>query len=314
MTISLLEPLLRSGRHGRGSGGGPSGACPHCGAREDSWPVAGSRETAPFVCVACGGLVGPDGEALRICPACAFPEPAAGGGASCRGAERLDGPAAGTRSRELALEAEAAAADLFELREEAALGRYLAGVREQLEGEAGPVRFIDMGEPAVATLPGGLLLVSLGLLATLEDEAQLAFVLAREAALERAGWVWRRFAAAARSRRGWLAGWTRGGRSRLADAIELSLFVGYGSAAEQAADREGLAALVRAGYDPEASVRALRAMESATLAGRGARFLLGAERATWLAEGSEALGRTDSARLNREVYRRVVGGFNVFGR
>ena len=193
------------------------------------------------------------------------------------------------------------------------LTSYLQSVRGKLgPKESNNITFTDLGDPALATLPGGDLIVSLGLLATLEDEAQLAFLLAREDVLEEAGWPLRRLSSCLRHQGTLLWPSRRRERRAVDELIRLSFRIGYGARAESLADREGLGILVRAGYDPAAAPRALRLVEGACLAGKGGRFLLASDRARWLEEGAEALGGGACGLLNREVYRRAVGGFAVF--
>jgi hypothetical protein len=189
------------------------------------------------------------------------------------------------------------------------LGSYLRIVLARLGmREAVEIRFVDLGEPLLGTVPVGGMLISLGLLAQLEDEAQLAFVLAREAALDESGVVARRYAAA-RDRA--MAGSRLGRGRRLGEqvlhALEVSWRLGYGVPWEREADRRAAAALRAAGYDGDAPGRTLSLLEAASLAGRGARFLLAADRADEIPVPPGPKGA-----LNREVYRRAVGGFRVF--
>lgn len=193
------------------------------------------------------------------------------------------------------------------------LAPYIAGVWRSLGHVPGKIHFLDLGEPALLALPGKSLLVSLGLLASLEDESQMAFLLSREIAIDSGGWVLRRFGSAVARRKGWALRIGRGGHGSLKEALNASLAFGYGTRVERAADREALAALIRADYDPHSAAAALRNLEGASMAGCGGRFLLAADRADWLDRSAETLGRTGSSRLNREVYRRAVGGFAVFG-
>ena len=85
--------------------------------------------------------------------------------------------------------------------------------------------------PYAAVLPGGALVIHTGLLRRLGDEAELAFLLAHELAHERRGDT--------RARRDAAPGPVRGDAAR---------------AREAAADRDAIARLVAAGYDPAAVV------------------------------------------------------------
>jgi hypothetical protein len=164
------------------------------------------------------------------------------------------------------------------------------------------VLFAAPAEPLLLALPDRSLVISAGVVDALEDEAQLAFVLGREASLTRHGWIARRY------RTGWPADfwsfWRRRDDASLVRAIELSCRVGFGADAEQLADREALAALVASDYDPQAGARALALLDRAS---RGtSRFRLSRVRSRLLGRSLADIGRPALARLNREVYRRVL--------
>jgi hypothetical protein len=323
MTVELLQPIIDPllGRRRRTMDAAREPLpvrCGHCESTEAAWPVRLATGDAPLICVRCGGYLTGEGSRLDMCDVCAHPRGLHGHPArSCPfGRGGLDQTAvSGAASDRLGEEAYAAASRLCDPSPAGSLDAYLGGVLERV-GQERPARIglIDVGEPAIAMLPGGDVIASLGLLAALEDEAQLAFVMARELALERDGWIWRRFGAAWKNQGGWLRRLSRRSDGSLVRAVDLSLNLGYGIRAEQAADRAGLAALVHADYEPGAAVRSLRLLESAALSGTGARFLLAADRADWLEQGATALGGTATSQLNREVFRRAVDGFNVFGR
>ncbi len=324
MATSILRPIIEPLRSQRqrtleaGTRIPVSVPCGHCETTDAAWPVRLSRSDGPLVCVRCGGLLAADGSIIEICTVCAMPgHRGSHDAAACsRDESVLERLAASPRDRDdVSSRAAQALASLHEPCPPGDLDEYLGNVLERVGlPSRGSIVFIDLGEPAVAMLPGGEFVMTLGLLAALEDEAQLAFVLAREVALERAGWVWRRYGSAWRRRRGLLYRLGLKGNDPMVAAVDLSLQLGYGPEAERGADRAALASLVHADYDPGASVRALRLLESAALAGSGGRFLLAADRAAWLEESSVALGRAPTARLNREVYRRAVDGFSVFSR
>jgi len=302
------EPSLRDGVVG-------GARCVHCGAIGTAWPIRFQDGGGLSVCAGCGGWIARDGSAESPCGVCAFP--AASGvveHARCQEEEGAIPPAGRTSEQELLSEAvEELLETMFESGRPDGLTEYVTGLTSSLvEGSVPDAKFVDLGEPVVAVLPGRQLVMSLGLLAALEDEAQLAFVIAREWELESSGWGYRRFRAASGTRRSWWQRLTRRSVDPLERALELSMFVGYGPAAERAADRGALAKVVHHDYDASAPLKALRRLESAAIAGRGARFLLAGERAEWLQSGARSLGCSDSTRLNREVYRRVVDGFRVF--
>lgn len=312
-TTTAFTPLVRRllggiGPARRSISGEGRGQCPHCNEERTVWPCGLWADQGPFLCTGCGGLMSAEGTALEVSPSSARIE--------ARGAiRRAEAARALVSTLELGARWKPGRriAGRYERVEAPELTRYLQSVRGKLGAKGNnAISFIDLGEPALAALPGGDLVVSLGLLATLEDEAQLAFFLAREDVLEEAGWPLRRLSSCS-SRPGalFLPPKRREGRA-VAELLQLSFRVGYGARAEALADREGLGILVRAGYDPAAAPRALRLVEGACLAGKGGRFLLASERARWLEEGAGALGGGASALLNREVYRRAVGGFAVF--
>lgn len=324
MATSMLSPLTAAIGPGQrqedeDTGRVPLDAqCGHCDATDAAWPVRLAGGEGPLICVRCGGWLNSRGGTVDVCSVCALPRGFLGhGDKGCpvdeSALERM--AASPTEREELGVRVFRAATELYEPCQPNGLERYVAGVFDKV-GATGSAKivFVDLGEPAVALLPRGDLVLTLGLLAALEDEAQLAFVLAREVALDRSGWIWRRFGAASKRNRGWLRRLAFRSRNSLVEAVDLTFQMGYGPEAERAADRSALATLVHADYEPSSAVRALRLLEGAALAGTGGRFLLAADRAGWLEESALALGRTPTARLNREVYRRAVDGFNVFGR
>jgi hypothetical protein len=275
-------------------------SCPHCGGGRADWPIGLWADGGPLLCARCAGVADRSGRPYAVdVEGLLVPE-----GAPPVRIPRGQAPLTDVW--------EAVNAQLVQRQPLAAspdLAGYLRivlarlGVREAVE-----TRFVDLGEPLVGAVPMKGLLISLGLLAQLEDEAQLAFVLAREAALDEAGVVARRYAAA----RGRAMAGSRLGRGRrmgeqVLSALEVSWRLGYGVAWEREADRRASAALRAAGYDGDAPRRTLSLLESASLAGRGARFLLAADRADQLPVPPGPRGA-----LNREVYRRAVGGFRVF--
>jgi len=316
--------------------------CPQCSSDlnlKDLVPLPrlGSAEVA--VCAFCGTFVdrGDGAGAMRVlsaCDGCGAPleEPAAAG-AKC-------GTCAADSARAPFAPAEIAEAGARILREalrafpplEKAEGaayfdQVLRGLTAELEGDEPAYRLIvcaDLGFRTVS-VPGGAILAGGELLAGLEDEAMLAFVLAREIAHHESGRVARRY----RSRR---ASWallgrlewglgvlTRGalstGRGDGAIVREVAR-LGYGPVHEQQADESALRTISAAGYDPAAAVRYLAALEARHLAARGvlAAFLdshPARSRRRCLAETLVAIGvgRSAPRRVNGEVYRRAVARF-----
>ncbi|MDQ7006772.1 MAG: hypothetical protein Q9Q40_06035 [Acidobacteriota bacterium] len=309
MSHALLEPLARWIRRPRGVGAeGGRGPCPHCSRVGERWPSGLEGSPGVLICTGCGGLVSPRGEALELSERTTLLS-----FAGDRRRDDLPAPAWRPPSPRLDQAVERWVLRRFRRVSDPRLEAYVTALRRKVGAASpGPLLLIDLGEPALAIWPGSRLVLSLGLMAGLDDEAQLAFLLAREEALEQAGWPGRRLAwAHAREREGRL--FSAGIEEAAAGTtIELGLKLGFPDRAERAADREALAALVRAGYDPTAGSRALRLVEAASIAGTGGRFLLAADRARWLENRGSGLGPGPGYRLNREVYRRAVGGFSVF--
>lgn len=281
--------------------------CPHCQEPVPMWPAGLNGDGTPLICTVCGGWADAQGRSVSVCTTCAEPHAEMEIPEHALTVE-IDPLTLSERVRSIVEQG-------LKIVDSAVLTRYLTQVHERIDEAPTPqLLFVDAGDPLLASLPDRSLLIGLGTLAALEDEAQLAFLLAREVALNRAAWPTRRFAAAATARASWWQRWREGDEAALRRALCLSLRVGFGPTAESAADRVAIDALVRADYDPGAAARALRRLERASLAGRGARFLLAAERAAWLDEAATSVSRPLETKLNREVYRRVVGGFAVFAR
>ena len=303
---SLLETLRRPRRPEEGL------SCPRCGAPGSLVPVDVALPGGLAACRACGTLADAAGRALAPCPRCTWP-------AGDRGEDRHPCVPEGTAPGEPPGEAE-----LEDLLPEVTgrpveterLEDYVAGVLERLSpgDEPARVHLLDGGEPLVCLLPGGRRLVcSLGLLALLEDEAQLAWVLAREVFLAGEGLVARRFAGVRPEGRGGLLSLFRGGSRRtLRDALLLSLLAGWGPELERRADFAALGIVARAGWDPRRAAGVPALLEPAALEGAGCRFAGAAARCRDLREEAALLLRRPASLVNREVYRRAVGGFAVF--
>lgn len=281
-------------------------SCRSCGSTA-LWPSGFARSGAPWVCRGCGAHL--EAAAVRQeLGAWAQPAPLAS----------LDKDAAAAVSDQLA----AAAVRSYEHRLVPRLASYVDAVAEALDAQrprertTPPLRvesFLDLGEPVAATLPDGRMLIGLGLLASLEDEAQLAFVVARERVILEAGLVARHGTSLAATvvdgRR------PRRREKRHAEAlVRAALFVGYGAGAERFADERALARVVRAEYEPDAAVQALDRLDKASLPERGSRFVLDEDRRRRLVAASRVARRPRESIFNREVYARAVAGFAVFTR
>lgn len=277
--------------------------CTDCGSNQ-LWPSGLRRDGSPFACRDCGTLV--DGKYRRLAL-----DPRSG--------------ALYADAEERAAAAELSAAELQDLGAKLVsiatglgiatprptLTTYLEGVAREVGAPIrSPLVLLDAGEPLLTILPAGSIVVSLGLLASLDEESQLAFLIAREGALHAAGWPEKRFSSAHADGASWLARLRPGG-SALADALALTLRVGWGAIEERRADDDAMRVVRDCGYDTRSAARALRALESASLPGRGARFVMDGERG--VRQDAAAARPCPCGRINREVYRRAVGGFAVFG-
>jgi len=194
---------------------------------------------------------------------------------------------------------------------------YLDGLARQvaarIEGAPSAVRVVLFEDPGLRTLalPSGTLLLSLGTLLFLEDEAELVFVLAHElthAACADAATRLVRLGFDVLVREGGEtgeAGWSRAANDLVA--------LGYGRNRERDADSRGLEAVLALGYDPEAVLRYLGRLRSLVDRGdpRVAEIFVAhpapAERAQ--RAGKMLFDRTYPAtgRVNREVFRRAAG-------
>jgi predicted Zn-dependent protease len=200
--------------------------------------------------------------------------------------------------------------------DDAATAELMARVTETLltdeERAAGAREVVVVRDPTMSAfvLPGGRVYVHTGLLARLENEAQLATVLGRALTLARAGG-----ALESRARTGsaedvflampatlatTLAGDELSGAvlSPVAEVVfghrlatpYVAAVTGYGPELEADADAGALRRVVRAGYDPKQAPRAFeRLRRDARLGGPIERFFLGRE--SVLAERVEGLSR-----------------------
>jgi hypothetical protein len=138
------------------------------------------------------------------------------------------------------------------------LDRIARQVAERMEGAPPSVEVLLVDDPNLRTLalPSGALLVSVGTLVFLADEAELAFVLAHEIAHAATG------DAAVRLVRLGFLGAVRGSEGHDAEAwadAALDLVrLGYGRRRERDADARAIEAVLALGYDPESPLRYLR--------------------------------------------------------
>jgi predicted Zn-dependent protease len=194
------------------------------------------------------------------------------------------------------------------------LDRLARSTARTLDGAAEGCRVLLVDDPAVLrlALPSGLLLLSVGALGVIEDEAELVFVLGHELAHVASGDAARRLVALG------LVELTRGegghdeaGWLRAANDL---LRLGHGPENEHEADLQGVRAVLALGYEPESVIRYLERMDRAvdkddlrvaetTLAHPlpGDRLLR--VRKSWGVHVRDP----GASRVNRDAFRRAVG-------
>lgn len=126
---------------------------------------------------------------------------------------------------------------------------------------------LEMPEPVSFSLPGGLVLLSTGLLAALENEAQLALVLAHEASHAALGHLWAKALATQFFRLGGVVD-AQGVReppfAAMLDALQHAALVrGLEAAQEFDADAAAIEMAYLAGYDARQFPRAIERIEAA---------------------------------------------------
>jgi predicted Zn-dependent protease len=194
------------------------------------------------------------------------------------------------------------------------LNKLLRQVAKRIQGAAPEPRAMLFEGSVMRTLalPSGTILLSQGTLDELEDEAQLAFVLAHELAHAAAG-----DAATRLVRLGFRAvaheDETREGRA-WADAAEDLARLGYGRELESQADRVALTATLDLGYDPRSVVHYLQHLETLTARGDdrvGELALCHPSPGDRLRVVESVLAGRVAAKgtglVNREVFRRAAG-------
>jgi Zn-dependent protease with chaperone function len=135
---------------------------------------------------------------------------------------------------------------------------------------------LDLTEPVSFSLPGGLVMLSTGLLAALENEAQLALILAHEASHAALGHLWSKALLTPFFRQGGVVDAGGAGTPQFASMLDelqdIVLVRGQDRTLEFDADAAALEMAYRAGYDPKQLPRAIRRIEEAGMKhGRGPR-------------------------------------------
>ncbi len=308
-----------------------SDACPRCG---EAWS-AGSGVTAPSFggralrrCRRCGTRVADGTPAPRLvftCEACGLPFLAESilphGGQRCAPCTLgLVPPELPDREVAAAAENEvrAALATRWRFVTSSTAQPYLDRIARQVAGRiagapAAPrVVLVETPEHRTLALPSGALLVSTGLLAVLEDEAELAFVLGHEIAHAASG------EAAVRLVR---LGFQATARERSASdglcwsdaAVDLAR-LGYGRKREHDADACALRAMLDLEYEPQSACRYLQRVHAAIARGDDAVAETEVAHPTPFdrirrierALGARVAVTTDVPRVNREVFRRAL--------
>jgi hypothetical protein len=305
--------------------------CPHCGEPPSGPPAVTTtlfELSALRRCVRCGSRYAASGAELGVvldCAACGLPFLDASGkgqvGTACPDCnlgrvppDLPDAVLAGATEREVQLALESRWRFLSSRPAAIYLNKVLRQVVKRFNGARGNPRVILFEDPALRTLalPSGMILLSQGSLDELEDEAQLAFVLAHELAHAFSGDAARRLV-----RLGFHAVAHEGEaqeEAAWADAAEDLVRLGYGRERERQADARALEAVLAVGYDPRSVVHYLQHLES--LGERGDEkvadlFLSHPPAGDRLRRVEETLARhvdSKATRLvNREVFRRAAG-------
>lgn len=324
--------------------------CPDCGSdlnTKETVILAGRSRIEATVCVFCGSLAalpadGAQARRLDACPSCGAPLTEAvdvsqpqcapcGDAASRHGSRGESVEEAEEHSLKEALLLFPPVPDSRGL---AYFGQVLGVLVKAVGRERAAHRLVivsDLGFRMLST-PGGTIIAGAELLASLEDEAMLAFFLARELAHQESGRVFRRL----RSRYPsgplssgfeWGISLITGGvatlGSRQTEALNEVVRLGYGKANEESADAIATGLLVRIGYDPGAAVRCLALIEARDLSTRRAlaafldvRPARSRRRALVDLLVFPHTDLATPARLNRDVYRRAASRLarvGVFG-
>jgi hypothetical protein len=186
--------------------------------------------------------------------------------ADCRAgnlpADLPEEPLAAATEREVRLALESKLRCLTSRSSSVYLGRLVRQLARMIKGAPSGCRVVlvdDDGMESLA-LPSGLILISLGTIAELEDEAQLAFVIGHELAHAASG------DAAVRLVRLGFRSVSRGGAAHDPAAWAGAAFdlvkLGYGRRRERDADARSMKAMLSLGYDPGAALRYLRKLDT----------------------------------------------------
>jgi len=300
--------------------------CVDCGSHPGPVPAVatGLLDQVPLRrCPSCGLRVTSERPPRRvlICVSCELPfaeEPQAGDRCSgCRTAAFAVEIPESAEVAAIELEVRLALAESWEFVSAAVTSDYLRRVLRQvarrIEGAPtdGEVLLVDESRVRALALPSGTILLSVGALRAIENEAELAFVLGHELAHAASG-----DASTALVR----VGLRQVARSQSADdredwtqaALDL-VRLGYGEAQEYAADAEAMQALILVGYDADAVYRYLHRLRGGIAAGAPqlAEIALAhpppLERLRRLEARRSLQAGATGIRNNRDVFRRAAG-------
>jgi len=325
-----MEPTAQLLTPPAGSRPAALAACPRC---DEPWPRVPAVATllldglALHRCVRCGTRAGRSVEGARCvftCEGCGVPfaDPellprSAQRCPSCRDGVPPDYPDDDLAAA-IGGEVRDALAGTWEFVGSPAATDYLARIARQvarrIDGASAAPRVVLFRELAARSLalPGDLVLLSTGLLASVGDEAELTFVIAHELAHAASG------DAAVRLVRLGLRSMVHGSRRRRGGeawsqaALDL-VRLGYGRVREREADAVALHATIAAGYDPQAALRYLARIEERIVAGDADLAELAVSHPTpsyrtrKLEQALYGAERPGVVRVNREPFRRAVG-------
>jgi predicted Zn-dependent protease len=187
----------------------------------------------------------------------------------------------------------------------------LVGARIERAPKTLRVVFVDVPEHRALALPSGTLMLSIGLLTSLRDEAELAFVLGHEISHAASGEVAVRlvrlgFKATARE---------RGDSDGLcwSDAAVDLVRLGYGRRRERDADSRAIDALLALDYDAQSAIQYLNRLHDAGLRHDPAIAETAVAHPTPLDRIRRIermlygrVGGSEAPRVNREVFRRAI--------
>jgi len=299
--------------------------CPRCGKPASPVPPVCSEQLGAVAlhrCQRCGTRYTAEADpprTLTVCSRCgrqSLAEPRDGGCPDCR-SERFEAEADPALVEATEREIRSAMDRCWTFLDDRSLSTYLdAHLRRVARQLGAPFRacevvVLDDESQRTLALPSGTVLLSLGALAALEDEAELVFVLAHELAHATSA------AAVGRLVRLGLAGAARESCDEAQDAWAVGarelVRIGFGDSEELEADRRALEAVSELGYDPQSVVRYLKRIRVSIGAGEAGVSDLAlahpplAERLKRVENAlSGKVGGDSESRVNREVFRRLV--------